>query len=348
VQVEVSEMKAIYDIDFLKVNAQPIKQAISTWVTKWLYMHTQYLQDYVSNRLSELYQFLQVVNKGLDTPVEAGNREGLMNILSFIHKVRRRMPEIASLFEPMHKIVALLKTNGIAIDMAPIGGQPALDFLEHAKMLWDNTVNKAFRVKENIQPLQTSMLEGIRKEVKQFQANVTKFVKDFKVTGPFVWQENTVIRDAYIALDKCQRQLKQLTKDAKAINDLEDLFELPLSTHNSIKEIEVDLKLLKDVWDNVMLVTCLFSTWKNTLWAEIQTDEFIEEVKRIQNQLKRQHKKVREWGVFKRLEVEVKNMATILPLVHDLHGPAVRERHLEIIDGFIRCNHRSGTIILFG
>eukprot|EP00981_Chlorochromonas_danica_P014353 scaffold7822_cov179-Ochromonas_danica.AAC.14 len=91
----------------------------------------------------------------------------------------------------VENIVTLLKVNGIAIDMPNIGGQVALDFLEHAKMFWDNTFNRAMRVKENIQPMQSIMLEGIRKEVKQFNANAAKFVKDFRMTGPFQWLENS-------------------------------------------------------------------------------------------------------------------------------------------------------------
>lgn len=66
IQVEVSEIKTVHDIDFLKVNAQPIKQAISTWVTKWLYVHTQYLQNYVGDRLNDIFNLLQDVNSGIN------------------------------------------------------------------------------------------------------------------------------------------------------------------------------------------------------------------------------------------------------------------------------------------
>jgi dynein heavy chain len=327
IQQDISKINTMHDIDFLKVNAQPVKQAISTWATKWLYVHTQYLQDFVYHRLQDLHEFVHTVNKGLDTPVEAGNRDALMTVLSHIHHVRKRMPEIGCMFDPMHQIVSLLKMNAIVIDMPYIAGQPALDYLEHAKLHWDNVVNKAFRVKEAIQPMQTAMLEGIRKEVKQFNANVAKFVKDFRLVGPFNWLENSNIRDAYTSLDRCQRQLVQLESESKAINDLEDLFELPQSPHGTIREIEQDLKDLKMVWDTVMMIDAMFSTWKNTLWAEIRTDDLMEETKKIQNQLKRYPKKARDWGVFKTLENVVKNMAICLPLVHDLHSQAMRDRH---------------------
>ena len=66
IQNEISDLKAIYDIDFVKVNAQPIKQAISTWATKWLFLFSQYLQMQLGSKLIELYSFMKMVNAGLE------------------------------------------------------------------------------------------------------------------------------------------------------------------------------------------------------------------------------------------------------------------------------------------
>ena len=326
VQAEVSEIKVLHEIDFIKVNAQPVKQAISTWVTKWLYIHTQYLQNYVGDQLVGLFNFIRDVNKGLDRTIESGDREALMSVMTVIRDVRKRMPEIAGLIDPLRAIVGLLKIKAVPIDLPPIGGQTAMDFLEQAKMLWENTVNKTFRIKESIQPLQNSMLDGVKKEIKLFEANIVKFAKEFRSSGPFTWLE-TKQRDAYINLDRCQVQLAKLVEKSKAINELEDLFELALSKHLMVTDLEDDLRLLKGVWDVVLLVESNFNTWKNTLWAEIKTDDLMDEIKRIQNQLKKQPKKPREWGVFKTLEQNVKNLNTTLPLIHELHSPAMRERH---------------------
>lgn len=50
--------------------------------------------------------------------------------------------------------------------------QPALEFLESAHMLWDNTVNKAYRVKGEIQPLQNAAADGVRKDIGAFGEEV--------------------------------------------------------------------------------------------------------------------------------------------------------------------------------
>lgn len=52
------------------------------------------------------------------------------------------------------------------------GMQPALEFLESAHMMWDNTVNKAYRIKGEIQPLQNAAADGVRKDIAAFGEEV--------------------------------------------------------------------------------------------------------------------------------------------------------------------------------
>lgn len=327
IQSEVQEIKSSYDIDFLKLNTQPVKQAISTWVTKWLYCHTQYLQNYIADILNDLHSFLTTVNLGLEKGVEAGNRNSLMAVMTHIRDVRKRMPEIAVIFDPLRNIVLLLKKYTIPIDLPNIGEHAALDFLESAKMLWDNTVNRAFRVKEEIQPLQNSMLEGIRKEIRAFENQASKFLKEFRQNGPFNWVEMGQLRESYNCIDKYQKQLVDMTSRSHQLHELEDLFELPLSHYSLLDEIREDLRMLKISWDNVWIIQSQFAQWKNTLWADINTDDLIDEVTYLKKQMKNLPKKAKEWNVSKQINRNVSNMAIVLPLIHELHSPAMRERH---------------------
>lgn len=61
-----------------------------------------------------------------------------------------------------------------ACDARTCGTQPALEFLDSAYMLWDNTVNKAYRVKGEIQPLQNAAADGVRKDIANFGEEVRR------------------------------------------------------------------------------------------------------------------------------------------------------------------------------
>jgi dynein heavy chain len=288
-------------------------------------MHSKYLQNYVGQQLTELHVFLKNVNDGLDVNVEAGDRESMMEVMKSIRDVRKRTPQISCLFEPLRDIVTLLKNKSVVIEIPNVGTYAALDYLDQAKVFWEGTVNKTYRVKEALQPLMNGMLTHIIKEIKTFNANVAKFVKDFKKSGPFSLELEQ--REAYASIDGYQKEVSKLLEGAKTLNELEDLFELPLSSNRSIDEVHDNLSSLKGVWDVVALVDSLFSSWKTTFWVDLKCDNLIQEVRLVQNQLKKHAKKPREWPVFKMLELNVKNMATILPLLHELRSPAMRERH---------------------
>jgi dynein heavy chain, axonemal len=89
-QDEIEGLKHVTDMDFLRINGQPIKQAMGTWVTKWMYLYTGYIQKYISEELQEMANFQQVVNDGLDQdPSES--KEVLMSIMSHIRDVRKKV-----------------------------------------------------------------------------------------------------------------------------------------------------------------------------------------------------------------------------------------------------------------
>ena len=75
---------------WLKLDAKPVKQALSTWVTKWKFAYTQHLQTSVIDRLSELKAFMEATVGGLATEVEPDDVAALVQAMTFIRDVRVR------------------------------------------------------------------------------------------------------------------------------------------------------------------------------------------------------------------------------------------------------------------
>jgi hypothetical protein len=59
VQSKVEEMKSTIKIGSLRINALPIKQALSTWTSKWI--HTSFLQNQIKRQLCGLDGFINKV-----------------------------------------------------------------------------------------------------------------------------------------------------------------------------------------------------------------------------------------------------------------------------------------------
>ena len=325
VQDEIEGLKHVNDMDFIRINGQPIKQAMGTWVTKWMYLYTGYIQKYIAEQLQEMNEFHEKVNVGLEEdPSES--KETLMSIMSHIRDVRKKMSSMSSTFGPLRDMVMLLKSHGITLDLGEVGGEPATEYLERAPMLWDNIVNKTFRVKEEIHPLQNAMVDNIRKDIATFKGNAKCFHEDFKKNAPFNWKFSQ--RDSvYECLDNYMKNLDKFDAEAANFNELEELFELARSRSSELTMVRNEAVLLKQTWDTVNSVNNLFSSWQTILWAAIDTEALLDEVKLMQNQIKRMPRNIRDWGIYKELFAEVNNMAVVLPLVHELHTPSMRDRH---------------------
>ena len=173
-------MHSSTDIDFLRINSQPIQQAMSTWITKWVYMFTSYLQNHLTDKLYAIKQFMDRIFDGLSGPIQSDNQDRLMEAMTHIRDVRKAMTETQESFGPMRDTMALMRNHGIDMSAVMIGDEDAdepigaIEFLEEVPMLWDNTVNLAFKKKEEIQPIQNSWL-NISKDVKGLLAKLNDF-----------------------------------------------------------------------------------------------------------------------------------------------------------------------------
>ena len=329
VQRDVHDLKTPTDIGWLRVNSEPIKQALATCVTKWTFMFTEHLNDYVVGTLQELYSFIARVDEGLEEEVTAGpDKAPLKRCMAHIRDVRKSMETRQEMFHPLRDTVALLKTHGISLEGQMVGDMDVLDYLDAAPLRWEATINKTFKKKEDIYSLQTAEMDNIKEQVERFFLSMRAFRARFKEHAPFSF--NGPIDDAYAQLDSFNDQLITMERDAVELNALEDLFELPVSKYQETTDTRRELQLLKELWDMKACVNYTFEEWQALLWADIDTDDLEARNKKLMNQIKqlgKHNQVVKAWNVYKDVDSMVRSMQTTLPLVHELHSPAMRDRH---------------------
>ena len=66
VQEEIAQLRATCVVGWIKIDAKPIKQALATWVTKWVFLFTQYLNNKLTDSMKELYAFRAAGEKTLE------------------------------------------------------------------------------------------------------------------------------------------------------------------------------------------------------------------------------------------------------------------------------------------
>lgn len=318
-QSEISEKKSPVEIGWLKINAQPIKVALGTWITRWIATYTSFLYNDVTRKLFDLDSLMNEVNEGLQQEVKKGDSDALKRVLGYIHVVRTNEKSTTKMFQPLRDTASLLKKFGKPLE------EYELKLLSDAPMKWDTTVNNVYKVKEKINNLQNEEVDKIKDKVSNFDYLLIEFRKKFRKEAPFVY-ENSVNR-AYSVINSFHKQIGQIEEEAAKLVDLERVFELSVSKHREIKKCRTENKLLKQCWDMVSIVRHLFESWKKTLWDKIDTDSLLMDCKKLQNQIKMMPKELRSWKVYQGMLAEVKNFATVLPLVNSLHSPCMEQRH---------------------
>ena len=307
---------------WLKLDAKPVKQALSTWVTKWKFAYTQHLQTSVIDRLSELKAFMEATVGGLATEVEPDDVAALVQAMTFIRDVRVRTDTIDALFEPLRGTVALLKKYSITLS------ESTMELLENAPFQWEDTKKATLNAREKLNPLQALQAEKIKEEAEDFGYRVSDFRKAFLDGDDAAPFKHECGEACYASLDRWHLKIDELEGAAATLNEKCALFDVVVAPYKEIKQCRQDILALKLVWDHVELVEHTFVDWRSTLWPAVDVDAMMLEANRLQKEVKANCPKVaRSWDVYNGMWSSLQNMLVALPLVQDLRDEAMRERH---------------------
>lgn len=118
-----------------------------------------------------------------------------------------------------------------------------------------------------------------------------------------------------------------LMKEADYLKECQDLFDLYVVDYVHLTRCAEELEHLKSLWDMISYVFFIFHDWRATKWESIDTEMLAERTKALSKDIRTLSKAARTYEVYKNLDDMVKAMSVSLPLVSDLHDPAMRDRH---------------------
>ena len=332
---QVHKLQSPLDIGWIRINTQPIKSQLITWTSRWIEMFLTCLKDTLVEKLTTLDRFMAQVNKGLDVDVEDGSagKAHLMTVMEDIRDVRKAMDITLEMFEPLQETLNTMKTHGVDIASIPaVGDTPVQDYLDDAPMAWDAVVKKTFKKKEEIMPMQNKEVEKLKVALEEFYLSIRDFRGAFRRDAPFTFTGTPL--EAYKMMDTHAEELVKKEAEAQKFNELEELFELQVSRYPETGDTRTELKLLKYVWDMKALVLTTFESWNSQLWADIKTEDLEDITKNLLKALRKMANEtpvVKGWAVYRSIEDAIKNMSIVLPLVNDLHSPAMRDRHWKAV-----------------
>ena len=302
---------------WFRVNSKPFKQALLNTIKRWSYMFKQHLIDHVTNSLKELSDFIKTTDTGLEKPVEEGDYDGLVGCMGYLLAVKDRQATTDEMFEPLKQTIELLKTYEQEMP------EEVHLQLQELPEQWKNTKKIAITIKQQVAPLQATEVANIRRQTATFDVNQHKFRERFRSIPPFRYN----CENSYESIDKYHMEISDMEKNMAKMLDAAGLFEVNVPDFKQLKQCRKEIKLLKTLWDYVVMVRSSFDDWKTTPWKEINVEQMDMDCKKFAKDIRSLDKEMRAWDSYTGVEDSVKNMLTSLRAVSELQNPAIRERH---------------------
>ncbi|KAH0517950.1 Dynein heavy chain 17, axonemal [Microtus ochrogaster] len=302
---------------WLQCDCRPFKQALLNTIKRWSLLFKRYLSNHVINSLAELEGFMTVTRSGLKKPLKEGDYDGLVEVMGHLMKVKERQVATDSMFEPLKQTIELLKTYGEEM--------PEETYLKLQELpeQWTNTKKLAIQVKQNVAPLQANEVNILRRKCQQFELKQHEFREKFRRDAPFSFSDP----DPYKSLNKQQKSISAMEGVMEALCKSASLFEVTVPDYKQLKACHREVRLLKELWDMIVMVNTSIDDWKTTKWKDINVEQMDIDCKKFAKDVRSLDKEMKPWDAFVGLDNTVKNMITSLRAVSELQNPAIRDRH---------------------
>lgn len=305
-------------IGWLRIDITPAKREVSLFATKWINLFTSHMRE-------------SIMTEGLKTEVDetqGSQSDELMAVMTVIRDVRLKMDSVPELFGPQKDCVQILRRYGVDVLNDTVAGQNLQDCLEEVPLAWEAVVKKTFKKKEDILPMQMASVDSLKVDLDHFYLSIREFRGDFRANAPFKFDGEC--STAFEIIDSYTSKLDQLEVQIEKFRELEDLFELQPTTYPEIGETRSEIKQLTQLWEFKQSVSSVYEGWEKELWGDVNAVDLEDQNKKLRKQLKEKgssYPAMKGWQVYRDIDESMAVMATVLPLVLDLHSDAIRARH---------------------
>ena len=325
------------DIEWLRVNSNPLKNTLETRVDQWINMYTNFFLNQVKRFLSNCESFKKYLADGIkkDPSQHPEDTALLRRTMEVLNKERIVSQRISANIDFVKKMIQRLKDNEVEmkLDSNKSPDSKGDDFnaiVEEISSSFLESQSKVMNVKNAILPLKQHETAILKDQINKFSQEIANFRSDFMNQAPFDYVKTmtiTEIQNCYDKLDQYFKKLEDFRARAKDFNKSEILFELEQTKYKQIADCQQDIEKLKTMWDLISVIRYSYDSWMNVLWKKINIAEYSEDNLKYLELLKKVPREVKLFKGFTALSEEANNMKKILNCISLLAGSKLEKRH---------------------
>ena len=302
---------------WFRVDVKPFKTQLLNSIKRWSNVFKKHLLEHVVKSLADLNDFIDKADEGLMQQVQEGDYDGLLKVMEFLQIVKEKQSTTDTMFEPLCKIINMLRNYGVVIP------EESLVQLQELPEKWANTKRLSVVAIQQVAPLQAMEVGKLKKKINDFDNKQIDFRRTFCKMRFFRFK----CKRPYEYLGQTNNLIMEFEFEMQKLQESSTLFEVPVPEFKQIEQCRKEVKMLKQLWDYIFLVRTSIDEWKTTPWKDIDVENMDMECKKFSKDIRGLDKDMRSWDAFTGLELTVKNMLTSLRAVGELQNPAIRDRH---------------------
>ena len=321
-QQEIGAEEGVSNIGFIRIDCQPLKQALTQHCHTWQQKFTQLLN---TNALTELDGLLGHMAACREHLLERPkNLDMLADQLKMYTQEMEGAEKTEARFEPLETQYRLLEKFEVAIKEAELAKLAGL------RAEWSGYKTMLHDANFKLQKAKNDFKDELNASLKTFETHIADMRNEFLRNAP-ITAEPTIEQAKALIAQYREAVANVRTKE----NDMKaglDIFSLEPPANKETLSTERDLDMLDQVWAMMEEWQGNMDTWKFGKFKEMNVDEIDATAADFQKRIARLAKEFKgqeggNWKVLGSLKSNIDNIKNLMPLITDLRNEAMRDRH---------------------
>ncbi|KAJ3662197.1 hypothetical protein Zmor_006553 [Zophobas morio] len=313
----IRDLPAYHIVDSIQIDMEKFKLALLVESDAWKHILGKNLGKRYRGKLLELVDFIKNREKVLNKPIK--DLDDCRLAMACLELIRENFIEIDLDLITMEEAYNIFSKYKIDIP------KEDTERVESLRFNFNNMVNHAKTVQENICEVQGPLLEELTEGVSKFRDEVEAFDIDFELNGPMI--PGLSAREASDRVLAFQDRFDELWRKFEMYSSGEKLFGLEVNDYPILHKRKKEFNLLNKLYGLYLAVNHSIDGYFDILWVDVDTEVIFAELQEFQNRCRKLPKGMKDWPAFLDLKKKIDDFSETCPLLELMANKAMKERH---------------------
>ena len=318
---QIAQRENTTNFNCLQITLKPIKASLLNETHEWIICLGKLLEETAKEELYKLQATLDKLNNCLKYPTNGEELETVLHAISSIWKMSLSV-EIS--YREIEEKYRTLQMYGIDVDNAQITAAQELP------NIWEKIFHKSKEVHFRVRPMKEKYTEITKLLVRKFQKEANDLYEVFKKSGPS--SVGSELDEGVELLSKFEVDFRNTCDRAKALNDQEKLYVLPLTNFTVLKVFLEDLEVLETIYQLYLSYSKMENKWKALTWKVLDLDMSERDVHHFETELNDQSEKYDNQPPLGEIRKRMNRTKHLFRILRKLKESKLRPRHWKEIE----------------